>query len=69
MILLIIVSIYGIALSKITKETYYCRCNGSVDKILYQFISQVDEFICSTSLLFVCDWSIRPEVKSNWLTG
>ena len=24
---------------------------------------------CSTSLLFVCDWSIRSEVKSNWLTG
>ena len=24
---------------------------------------------CSASLLFVCDWSIRSEVKSNWLTG
>ena len=24
---------------------------------------------CSTSLLFVCDWSILAEVKSNWLTG
>ena len=23
----------------------YCRCHGSVDKILYQFISQVEEFI------------------------
>jgi hypothetical protein len=25
---------------------YYCRCNGSVDKILHQFFPQVDQFIC-----------------------
>ena len=50
-------------------EICYCCCNGRiVDKILYQFILQIDESFdrkltnffqnCSTSLLFVCDWSI-----------
>ena len=56
----------------------YCRCNGSVDKILYQFISQVDEFISQKIdqlplillLNFLnCDWSLLAEVKCNWLTG
>ena len=40
--------------------------------------SQVHEFLlheinflqnCSISLLFVCDWLIRSEMKSNWITG
>ena len=37
-----------------------CRCSGVLIKYCINFLQN-----CSTSLLFVCDWSIRSEVKSN----
>ena len=44
-------------------------CINSFPKLTNSFDGKLINFPqnCSTSLLFVCDWSIRAEVKSNWL--
>ena len=44
-------------------------CINSFPKLTNSFDGKLINFLqnCSTSLLFVCDWSIRAEVKSNWL--
>ena len=64
---------------KVTVVAMEVLIYNKYNKILYNSFSQVDESFgrkmiiflqnCSISLLFVCDWSIRSEVKSNWLTG
>ena len=36
----------------------------SLDRKLINFLQN-----CSGSLSFACDWSMRSEVKFNWLTG
>ena len=42
----------------------FLKLTNSFDRKLINFLQN-----CSTSLLFVCNWSIRSEGKSNWLSG
>ena len=55
----------------VAMEVLIKYCINSFPKLTNSFDRKLVNFLqnCSTSLLFVCDWSTRFEVKSNWLTG
>ena len=55
----------------VAMEVLMKYCINSFPKLTNSFNRKLLNFLqnCSTSLLFVCNWSIRSEVKSNWLTG
>jgi hypothetical protein len=51
----------------------YCRCNGSVDKILHQFLSSIWSIHLienwSTSSLLLLDEPIRFRFRTDWPIG
>ena len=55
----------------VAMEVLIKHCINSFPKLTNSFDRKLINLFqnCSTSLLFVCDWSILAEVKSNWLTG
>ena len=63
--------LFKICFTVVAMEVLIKYCINSFPKLTNSFDRKLVNFLlnCSTSLLFVCDMSIRFEVKSNWLTG
>ena len=55
----------------VAMEVLIKYCINSFLKLTNTFDRKFINFLqnCSSSLLFVCDWSIHSEGKSNWQTG
>ena len=62
--------LFKICCTVVAMEVLIKYCINSFPKMTNSFDRNLVNFLnCSTFLLFVCDMSLRFEVKSNWLTG